>query len=156
MGFTVDLQGESVATFPPDAVEAEFANFQNSHSGLLNANAAAANNNAVLTLPTGGFPDRRVGADSSDTVDKASAEGLKSAFKLAGGIFIFAVVWMVLGVAAFVMSLVCLSKKGSKSGQNVIGLLLAIFLGPFYWFYYIGGGSYCTNRIATSAGLEAA
>jgi hypothetical protein len=155
MGLTVDLQGESVATFPPDAVAAEFANYRNSHPGLP-ANAAAVNNNAVLTLPTGLFPDRRVGADSSDKVDKASAEGLKSAFKLAGGVFIFVVVWMVLGVAAFVMSLVCLSKKGSKSGQNVIGLLLAIFLGPLYWFYYILGGSYCTNRIATSAGLEAA
>ena len=140
------------------AVAAHFANIQNSNPGLLTAYAAAANNNNLkdMTLPEGGFPDRRVRADSSDEVDKANAEGIKSAFKLAGGVLIFAVVWMVLGVAAFVMSLVCLSKNGSKSGENVIGLLLALLLGPFYWFYYIWGGSYCTNRIAPSAGLEAA
>lgn len=92
-----------------------------------------------MTFPEGGFPDRRVRADSSDEVDKANAEGIKSAFKLAGGVLIFAVVWMVLGVAAFVMSLVCLSKNGSKRGENVIGLLLALLLGPLYWFYYIWG-----------------
>ena len=140
------------------AVAAHFANIQNSNPGLLTAYAAAANNNNLkdMTFPEGGFPDRRVRADSSDEVDKANAEGIKSAFKLAGGVLIFAVVWMVLGVAAFVMSLVCLSKNGSKSGENVIGLLLALLLGPFYWFYYIWGGSYCTNRIAPSAGLEAA
>ena len=140
-----------MGTFPPSAVAAEFAKFQNS-----NPDAAAVRSNTVMTFPVVGFPNRRVGADSNDKVDTASAEGLKSAFKLAGGVFIFAVVWMVLGVAAFIMSLVCLSKKGSKGGQNVIGLLLAIFLGPLYWLYYIAGGSYCTNRIATGVGLEAA
>ena len=145
------LQGQSLAAFPPDAVAAQFANFQNSKPGLLTAYAAAANNNTVMTLPEGGFPD----ADSSDTVDMANAEGVKSAFKLVGNVLIFAIVWMLIGVAAFIMSLVCLSKKGSKSGQNVIGLLLAIFLGPFYWLYYIWGDSYCTNRIAPSTGLKA-
>jgi hypothetical protein len=151
MVLTVDLQGESLASFPPDAVAAQFANFQNSKPGLLTAYAAAANNNTVMTLPKGGFPD----ADSSDTVDMANAEGVKSAFKLVGNVLIFAIVWMLIGVAAFIMSLVCLSKKGSKGGQNVIGLLLAFFLGPFYWLYYIWGDSYCTNRIAPSTGLKA-
>ena len=146
------LQGQSLAAFPPDAVAAQFANFQNSNPGLLTAYAAAANNNTVMTLPEGGFPD----ADSSDTVvDMADTEGLKSVFKLARGVLIFAVVWGVIGVSAVVMSLVCLSKKGSKSGQNVIGLLLAFFLGPFYWLYYIWGDSYCSNRIAPSDGLKA-
>jgi hypothetical protein len=53
--------------------------------------------------------------------------------------------WAVLGVAAFIMSLVCFSKKGTTSGQKVIGLLLAVFLGPFYWIYYAGSGSYCKS-----------
>ncbi len=149
------LHGQSLAAFPPDAVAAQFANFQNSNPGLLTAYAANNSNKVygpqtetfsgpdfqfearkLMTFPKGGFPD----ADSSATVDMANAEGLKSVFKLAGNVLILVVVWVVLGVAAFVMSLVCLSKKGSKSGQNVIGLLLAFFLGPFYWLYYIWGG----------------
>ena len=65
-------------------------------------------------------------------------------FKLVGGMLIFVVIWAVLGVGAFVMSLVCFSKKGTANGSsNVIGLLLAIFLGPFYWLYYFGSGTYC-------------
>ena len=52
------------------------------------------------------------------------------------------IVWIALGFGAFVMSLVCFTKKGHP-GSNVLGLLLAIFLGPFYWLYYLGSGSYC-------------
>lgn len=63
-------------------------------------------------------------------------------FALAGGLLAFVVVWAVLGFGAFIMSLVCFSKKGTGDG-NVVGLLLAIFLGPFYWLYYLGSGTYC-------------
>jgi hypothetical protein len=145
----------SIGTFPPANVARQFAE-SNMAAGLMTADApralanAAANNNAAVPLP-----NRRVGAESNDPVNTIDAAGLKSAFKLAGGLFIFAIVWIVLGVAAFIMSLVCFSKSGSKGGQNVIGLLLAMFLGPFYWLYYIGGGSYCTNRIASGVGLAA-
>jgi hypothetical protein len=64
------------------------------------------------------------------------------AFALAGGLLVFVVAWAVLGFGAFVMSLVCFSKKGTGDG-NVVGLLLAILLGPFYWLYYLGSGTYC-------------
>ena len=82
-------------------------------------------------------------ADSKTTT--INVEGLDGAFKLAGGLLILAVVWGVLGVGAFIMSLVCFAKEGSTTGQKVIGLLLAFFLGPLYWFYYAGSGSYCKS-----------
>lgn len=72
-------------------------------------------------------------------------EGLDGVFKLAGTILVLAVLWVALGVIAFFMSLYCFSKGGSTTGQNVIGLVLAFFLGPLYWFYYAWGGTYCTS-----------
>jgi len=64
------------------------------------------------------------------------------AFKHAAGVA-FLVVWSIIGLAAFFMSVVCFTRRGSTAGQNMIGLLLSLFLGPFYWLYYFGSGSYC-------------
>ena len=55
---------------------------------------------------------------------------------------IFILLWVVFGIAAFIMSIVCFGYSGS-TGQHVIGLLLAIFFGPFYWIYFLVVKSYC-------------
>lgn len=65
-------------------------------------------------------------------------------FKHAAGVA-FLVVWSIIGLAAFFMSVVCFTRRGSTAGQNMIGLLLSLFLGPFYWLYYFGSGSYCST-----------
>lgn len=85
----------------------------------------------------------RWNADSNKSTIKV--EGLDGAVELAGGLLILAVVWGIMGIIAFLMSLYCFSKSGSTGGQNAIGLALAVFLGPLYWFYYAWGGSYCTS-----------
>ena len=64
-------------------------------------------------------------------------------FKHAAGLA-FLAVWSIIGLAAFFMSLACFTRAGSTGPQNMIGLLLALLLGPFYWLYYLGSGSYCT------------
>jgi hypothetical protein len=69
------------------------------------------------------------------------------AFKHAAGVA-FLVVWSIIGLAAFFMSVVCFTRRGSTAGQNMIGLLLSLFLGPFYWLYYFGSGSYCSTGSA--------
>ena len=74
---------------------------------------------------------------------KPVAVPINSVFKLAGVTMMLLLAWVVLGVGAFIMSLVCISKKGSSGGQNVIGLLLALLLGPFYWLYFLGSSTYC-------------
>jgi hypothetical protein len=63
------------------------------------------------------------------------------------GIFtlIFVIIWVVAGFTGFIMSLVCLSYDGS-TGSKVAGVLLSIFFGPFYWFYYIFRKTYCINN----------
>lgn len=54
-------------------------------------------------------------------------------------------VWMLLGVLAFITSLVCFAYDGSFM-QNWVGFLTALILGPFYWIYYAYvGGSYCKS-----------
>lgn len=55
---------------------------------------------------------------------------------------IFAVLWVFVGLAAFIMSLVCFGRSGSTA-QHIIGLILSIFFGPFYWVYYFAVSSYC-------------
>ena len=51
-------------------------------------------------------------------------------------------IWGMFGFAAFVMSLVCLGRSGS-TGEKIFGVLLAMFMGPFYFIYFYASGTYC-------------
>ncbi len=50
--------------------------------------------------------------------------------------------WTVLGLVAFVWSLYCFKKAGTTE-QKVLGLLLALFIGPLFFIYYKYSPSYC-------------
>lgn len=55
-------------------------------------------------------------------------------------------VWMLLGVVAFITSLICFAYNGGSFMQNWVGFITALVLGPFYWIYYTyAGTSYCTS-----------
>jgi hypothetical protein len=54
----------------------------------------------------------------------------------AWGIAVFIFVWVLLGLVAFVWSIVCFTKPKSNVGFDIGGLLIAIFLGPL-WFLYL-------------------
>jgi hypothetical protein len=58
-------------------------------------------------------------------------------------ILIFLLVWIFAGLAAFFASIMCLFYN-SSDGDKIIGLLLSLFTGPFYWLFYIYKTSYCT------------
>lgn len=55
---------------------------------------------------------------------------------------ILVLLWAAIGLAAFIMSLICFGRSGQIIHQ-IIGLLLSVFVGPFYWIYYFAVGSYC-------------
>ncbi len=57
-------------------------------------------------------------------------------------IIIIAIVWVILGIIGFIMSIVCFGRSGS-TGQHVVGLLIAIFFGPIYWIFYFVVPDYC-------------
>lgn len=64
-----------------------------------------------------------------------------------GGIMVgfygfFILLWVVLGLAAFVMSVLCFGYTGSTA-QHVAGVLFALMFGPFYWIYYAVSNDYC-------------
>lgn len=67
-------------------------------------------------------------------------EDKKSSAKTVISIIVF--IWAILGIAGFIMSLVCFGRSGSTS-QHIIGLLIALFLGPFYWIFYFAVPDYC-------------
>ncbi len=81
-------------------------------------------------------------ATSENTTNTANATNTlqtQSTLQVAA-IFIFA--WTALGIIAFFWSLYCFKKSGSTE-QKVLGLLLAMFIGPLFFIYYRYSPSYC-------------
>jgi len=58
------------------------------------------------------------------------------------GLIVFICVWILIGLVAFILSLVCFARSGS-SFEKIMGLLLAIFFGPFYFLFYVFNKGYC-------------
>jgi hypothetical protein len=54
----------------------------------------------------------------------------------------FVLVWIVAGLIAFVMSLVCFARDGTAV-EKIAGFLLALVFGPFFWIYYFMSKTYC-------------
>ncbi len=78
-------------------------------------------------------------------ITEAEIAEANTALKMGGGfIIIFFIVWTLFGFAAFIMSIVCFGYSGSTS-EKFIGLLLAFFLGPFYFIFYGVNKNYCRN-----------
>lgn len=50
--------------------------------------------------------------------------------------------WVAAGLSALVMSVACFGKS-TNTTDNLVGLLIAILLGPFYWIFYFGSKTYC-------------
>lgn len=50
--------------------------------------------------------------------------------------------WVLTGLIAFIYSLYCFSKSGT-TGEKILGLLLSMLIGPFYFIYVYVSGSYC-------------
>lgn len=60
----------------------------------------------------------------------------------------FGVLWLVFGLIGFVMSLICFGYSGS-TGEKILGVILALALGPWYFLYYFSSGSYCKKMPPT-------
>ena len=49
---------------------------------------------------------------------------------------------IVASIGALIYSLICFGYEGSST-DKIIGLLIAFFLGPFYWIFYYWNPNYC-------------
>ncbi len=67
-----------------------------------------------------------------------------------GFTLLFVIAWVVGGIAAIIMSLVCFGFSGTST-EKILGLLLAFFLGPLYFIFYAVNKNYCRNMPATVA-----
>ena len=55
---------------------------------------------------------------------------------------IILILWIIAGLAAFIMSFICFGYN-NEPGYVYLGILLAFFFGPLYWIYYIYNKKYC-------------
>lgn len=81
-------------------------------------------------------------------VREEAYSGMRTAYIITS-IFIF--LWVAVGIAAFIMSILCFGRSGSNS-QHIVGILLSIFFGPFYWIYFLAVKSYCQPLGSRSRG----
>jgi hypothetical protein len=68
----------------------------------------------------------------------------KFAATLGSGFLTFAVLWVLAGLAALVMSIYCWAAyPNAEPSVDILAVLLAIVLGPFYWIFYFYKSGYC-------------
>jgi hypothetical protein len=56
----------------------------------------------------------------------------------------FVLAWIIAGIVAFFMSILCFAYSGSWI-EKLGGFLIAILFGPFYWIYYAFMKTYCAQ-----------
>jgi hypothetical protein len=61
-------------------------------------------------------------------------------------VILLLILWLVGGLSGLIMSFVCLGYSGNP-GQHLGGILLALFLGPFYWLLYAFSPGYCARIV---------
>jgi hypothetical protein len=61
-------------------------------------------------------------------------------------ILIVVIVWVILGIIGFIMSIICFGRSGTTA-QHVIGLLISMFFGPIYWIFYFVVPDYCKRLL---------
>lgn len=61
------------------------------------------------------------------------------------GLSIFGIIiltWLLVGIAAFIYSLICFGKSGTTT-DKFLGLVLSVLFGPLYFIYVIFNTKYC-------------
>lgn len=53
------------------------------------------------------------------------------------------IIWVGAGILAFFKSLTCAAAGQGTILQKILGFLVAIFFGPFYWIFYYMSPTYC-------------
>ena len=71
--------------------------------------------------------------DDLDTLDNSNV-----------GVFIIfiLILLVVLGIIAMIWSLICFGRSGTIF-EKFIGVVIAFFVGPFYFIYYFANKNYC-------------
>jgi hypothetical protein len=76
---------------------------------------------------------------------KKVEEANKGFLQSLGIIVIFVIIWVIIGLIAFITSLVCFGFSGSTT-EKIFGLILALLFGPFYFLYFYLNKNYCGKK----------
>jgi hypothetical protein len=60
---------------------------------------------------------------------------------------VFLIVWFIISIWAIIKSLLCTGKSGTTA-EKVLGIVIAFFLGPFYFLYLYANKNYCLDEAA--------
>ena len=77
------------------------------------------------------------------TNETSESPNIMAKLGLSTGILIV-ILWTISGIIALITSIVCFGFSGTLS-EKIVGLLLAFFLGPFYFIFYGFNKTYCRN-----------
>ena len=75
----------------------------------------------------------------------------KDALFANGGLVIMGLsgLWVLIGIIAFVKSILCFSSSSTLT-EKLIGLIMAVLFGPFYFLYFYLSPTYCKSRKSTN------
>lgn len=60
-------------------------------------------------------------------------------------LLIFLGIWFIISLWAVIKSLLCTGKSGTTA-EKVLGVVIAFFLGPFYFLYQYANKNYCLDE----------
>ena len=89
--------------------------------------------------------------EDSDETDSAIILFGVNSFKGVSMVAFFVTIWILLGFAGLIASIVCFGFSGSLL-EKLLGILIAIFLGPFYWIYFYFNKGYCGRSGSRDSG----
>ena len=88
------------------------------------------------TTPPATTPPATTPPEKKENTDK---KGIGSI----GGFLLFILILLVfLSIMAMIWSLICFGKSGTMV-EKIVGVVIAFFVGPFYFIYYLANKEYC-------------
>lgn len=87
-------------------------------------------------------PKKQQNLEEEKNDSQSDKKNLINVIKESAGILSIAIIWAIAGIAAFVYSLYCFSKSGTTA-DKVLGLIIAMLSGPFYFIYVAIYQAYC-------------
>lgn len=87
-------------------------------------------------------PKKQQNLEEEKNDTQSDKKNLINVIKESAGILSIAIIWALAGIAAFVYSLYCFTKSGTTA-DKVLGLIIAMLAGPFYFIYVAVYQAYC-------------
>ncbi len=94
-------------------------------------------------------------APPAESKDTASAETNKANTTTTIILLVFFGIWIIFSIWAIIKSLLCTGKSGS-TGEKILGVVIAFFMGPFYFLYLYANKNYCMDDVMQMPAAAAA